>query len=141
VDPVWEARSDWDIFKSIARKFSEVAQGELGVEEDVVLTPLLHDTPGELGQPLDVKDWKTGACEPIPGKTMPSVTVVERDYPNTYKRFTALGPLMIKLGNGGKGIAWNAEAEVADLRELNRAVADQGPTQGMPAIEKDIDAA
>ena len=36
---------------------------------------------------------------------MPAVTVVERDYPNLYKRFTALGPLMAKLGNGGKGIA------------------------------------
>jgi nitrate reductase alpha subunit len=33
--------------------------------------------------------------------------VVERDYPNVYKRFTALGPLMDKLGNGGKGIGWN----------------------------------
>jgi nitrate reductase alpha subunit len=33
--------------------------------------------------------------------------VVERDYPNVYKRFTALGPLMAKVGNGGKGIAWN----------------------------------
>jgi nitrate reductase alpha subunit len=47
-----------------------------------------------------------------PGKTMPAVTVVERDYPNLYKRFTSLGPLMDKLGNGGKGIAWNTEHEV-----------------------------
>ena len=141
VDPVWEARSDWDIFKSIARKFSEIAVGELGVEQDIVLTPLLHDTPGELGQPHDVKDWKTGACEPIPGKTMPSVSVVERDYPNVYKRFTALGPLMTRLGNGGKGIAWNTHAEVDDLRELNHAVAAEGATKGMPAIEKDIHAA
>jgi len=141
VDPVWEARSDWDIFKSIARKLSDVVDGELGVEHDVVLTPLLHDTPGELGQPLDVKDWKTGACEPAPGKTMPTVTVVERDYPNLYRRFTALGPLMSKLGNGGKGIAWNTEAEVDDLRELNRPVSAQGPTNGMPTIETDIQAA
>jgi len=141
VDPVWEARSDWDIFKSIARKLADVVDGELGVEHDVVLTPLLHDTPGELGQPLDVKDWKTGACEPVPGKTMPGVTVVERDYPNIYKRFTALGPLMSKLGNGGKGIAWNTEAEVDDLRELNRPVSAEGPTNGMPSIERDIQAA
>jgi nitrate reductase alpha subunit len=141
VDPVWESRSDWDIFKSIAHKFSEVAVGELGVARDVVLTPLLHDTPGELGQAREVKDWKRGACEPIPGKTMPSVTVVERDYPNVYKRFTALGPLMTRLGNGGKGIAWNTDAEVEDLRVLNHAVAAEGPTRGMPAIDKDIHAA
>jgi nitrate reductase / nitrite oxidoreductase, alpha subunit len=141
VDPVWEARSDWDIFKSIAKKFSQVVPGHLGVEHDVVLTPLLHDLPGELGQALDVKDWKTGACEPVPGKTMPSVTLVERDYPNTYTRFTALGPLMAKIGNGGKGISWNTEAEVDDLRELNRPVTAEGPTEGMPKIERDIDAA
>ena len=41
--------------------------------------------------------------------TSPSV---ERDYPNVYKRFTALGPLMGKVGNGGKGIAWNTQTEV-----------------------------
>jgi nitrate reductase alpha subunit len=85
----------------------------------VVLTPLLHDTPGELGQAFEVKEWKKGDCEPVPGKTMPSVAIVERDYPNTNKRFIALGPLMTKLGNGGKGISWNTEAEVEDLRELN----------------------
>jgi nitrate reductase / nitrite oxidoreductase, alpha subunit len=141
VDPVWEARSDWDIFKSIARKFSEVSEGELGVEQDVVLTPLLHDTPGELGQAFEVKEWKKGHCEPVPGKTMPSVAIVERDYPNTYKRFIALGPLMTKLGNGGKGISWNTEAEVEDLRELNRPTIADGPTKGLPRIERDIDAA
>ena len=69
-----------------------------------MLTPLMHDSPGELGADAPVRDWKKGECEPIPGKTMPAVTVVERDYPNTYARFTALGPLMDKLGNDGKGI-------------------------------------
>ena len=102
-DPVWECKSDWDIYKDIAKTFSEVAPEVLGVEKDVVLTPILHDTPGEIAQPYDVKDWKRGDIDPIPGKTMPNVAVVERDYPNLYKRFTALGPLMNKLGNGGKG--------------------------------------
>jgi nitrate reductase alpha subunit len=37
----------------------------------------------------------------VPGKTMPSLIVVERDYPNTFKKYTALGPLMSKVGNGG----------------------------------------
>jgi molybdopterin-dependent oxidoreductase-like protein len=103
VDPVCEARSDWEIYKAIARKFSELAPEVLGVERDVVLTPLLHDTPAEMAQALDVKDWARGECEPVPGKTTPAVTVVERDYPNLYRRLTSLGPLMSKLGNGGKG--------------------------------------
>ncbi len=141
VDPVWGSRTDWDIYKGIAKKFSEIAPEVLGVEKDVVLTPILHDSPGELAQPFDVKDWKRGETEPVPGLTMPQVAVVERDYPNLYKRFTALGPLMEKLGNGGKGIAWETAHEVELLRALNGAVLDDGPAKGQPKIETDIDAA
>jgi len=67
--------------------------------------------------------------------------VVERDYPNTYRRFTALGPLADRLGNGGKGISWNTETEVKGLGALNRRVNDGGPTDGRPRIDSDIDAA
>ena len=66
--------------------------------------------------------------------------MVERDYPNVYKRFTALGPLMDKAGNGGKGIGWNTQTEVRQLGELNGLVAAEGATRGMPRIETDIDA-
>jgi len=140
VDPAWEAKSDWDIYKGIAKKFSEVCVGHLGVEKDVVLTPLMHDTPAELAQAIGVVGWKRGECELLPGKTAPAITVVERDYPNTYKRFTALGPLMDKIGNGGKGIAWNTQDEVQALRELNGAVRDEGVSKGMAEIATDIDA-
>jgi nitrate reductase alpha subunit len=140
VDPAWQSRSDWEIYKGFAKKFSELCVGHLGVEQEVVLTPLMHDTPGELGQPLGVSDWKRGECELIPGKTAPSISIVERDYPNVYKRFTALGPLMNKLGNGGKGINWNTQIEVKQLGELNGIVRDEGVTKGMPKIETDIDA-
>ncbi len=140
VDPVWECRSDWEIYKTIAKKFSEVAPEVLGVETDVVLVPILHDTPAEIAQATDVKDWKSGETNPIPGKTMPGIAVVERDYPNVYKRFTALGPLMDKLGNGGKGIAWNTQHEVEYLARLNGVVTEEGPTKGMPRIDSDIDA-
>jgi len=139
-DPAWEARSDWDIFKGIAKAFSEVAPEVLGEEKDVVLVPILHDTPTELAQGIDVKDWKQSETEPVPGKTMPTVAVVERNYPELYKRFTALGPLMDKLGNGGKGIAWNTEDEVELLGKLNGVVTEEGSTKGRPRIESDIDA-
>jgi nitrate reductase alpha subunit len=141
VDPVWESRSDWETYKTIAKRFSELAVGHLGVERDVVLTPIQHDTPAEIAQPFDVKDWKKGECDLVPGVTAPQIAVVERDYPNTYRRFTALGPLADKLGNGGKGISWNTDVEVKGLGELNYRVSDGGPTQGRPRIETDIDAA
>jgi nitrate reductase alpha subunit len=139
-DPAWEARSDWDIFKGLAKTFSTIAPEVLGIEEDTVLVPILHDTAGELAQPFDVADWKTGAIDPIPGKTMPDVAVVKRDYPNLYKHFTALGPLLAKLGNGGKGIGWNTAHEVEALGRLNGTVTEDGPTKGMPRIDTDIDA-
>jgi nitrate reductase alpha subunit len=135
VDPVWESRSDWEIYKAIAKRFAELAPGQLGVERDVVLTPIMHDTPGELAQPFAVQDWKHGDCAPIPGRTMPNVTVVERDYPATYEKFTSLGPLMDKLGNGGKGIGWQTQHEVDQLGQLNGVNA-----AGRPRIVSDIDA-
>ncbi len=141
VDPVWESKSDWEIYKGIAKTFSDIAPELLGVEQDVVLVPIQHDTANEIAQPFDVEDWGTGIVEPVPGKTMANVAVVERDYPNLYKRFTALGPLMDKLGNGGKGIGWNTGVEVENLRKLNGVVTAEGPTQGMPRIETAIDAA
>jgi nitrate reductase alpha subunit len=141
VDPAWQSRSDWEIYKGFAKKFSDVCVGHLGVEKELVLTPLMHDSPAELAQALDVKDWKRGECELIPGKTAPQMAVVERDYPNVYKRFTALGPLMNKVGNGGKGIAWNTQTEVTQLGQLNGNTTAEGVTLGMPKIETDIDAA
>ena len=135
VDPVWQARSDWEIYKGFAKAFSEVCVGHLGVEKEVVLTPLLHDTPTELAQPLGVKEWKKGQCELVPGKTAPQVAVVERDYPAVYKRFTSLGPLMGKAGNGGKGIAWNTQTEVQQLGDLNGL-----DDEGRPRIVSDVDA-
>ena len=140
VDPVWQSKSDWEIYKGFAKKFSELCEGHLGVEQEMVLTPMQHDSPGELAQPFDVKDWKRGECELIPGKTGPQMQVVERDYPNVYKRFTAVGPLLNKIGNGGKGIAWDTKLEVTQLGQLSGVVTEPGVTQGMPRINSDIDA-
>lgn len=140
VDPAWQAKSDWEIYKGFAKRFSELCDGHLGVEKEMVLTPMQHDSPGELAQPFDVKDWKRGECELIPGKTAPQMQVVERDYPNVFKRFTAVGPLLNKIGNGGKGIAWNTDIEVTQLGQLSGLVTEPGVTLGMPRIHSDIDA-
>ncbi|WP_144392739.1 nitrate reductase subunit alpha [Pleionea sediminis] len=141
VDPAWEARSDWDIFKGIAKKFSETVEGHLGVEQDLVTLPILHDTPAEIAQPFGVKSWWKGECDLIPGKTAPAMVQVERDYPNTYKRFTSIGPLLEMLGNGGKGISWDTKEEVKFLGDLNLRHTEQGANEGRPKLESAIDAA
>ncbi|WP_044155663.1 hypothetical protein, partial [Escherichia coli] len=56
-----------------------------------------------------------------------------------YERFTPLGPLMDKLGNGGKGTSWNTQDESDYLGKLNYTKRD-GPAQGRPLIDTDIDA-
>ena len=38
-----------------------------------MLTPIQHDTAGELAQPFEVKDWKKGECELVPGVTAPQI--------------------------------------------------------------------
>nr|WP_315595428.1 nitrate reductase subunit alpha [uncultured Cupriavidus sp.] len=141
VQPLWESKTDWEIYKAIAKKFTEIAGPYLGTREDLVCTPLLHDTPGELGQPFEPKDWKHGECDLIPGKTAPSMTVVERNYADIYKKFTSIGPLLDKLGNGGKGINWNTEHEVHEIGHLSKTVAEPGVSYGRPRLETAIDAA
>ncbi|MCU7858586.1 MAG: nitrate reductase subunit alpha, partial [Candidatus Thiodiazotropha sp. (ex Lucinoma kastoroae)] len=139
VDPAWESRSDWQIFKTIAKKFSELAEIHLGTRKDVVALPMQHDSPMALAQPLgEVKDWKRGECEPVPGKTLPLLKVVERDYANTYKKYTSLGPLLTKIGNGVKGLDWNTEVEYEQLKELNGVIKEEGVSQGLPSLEEDI---
>jgi nitrate reductase alpha subunit len=138
VSPAWESKTDWQIFKTIAQRFSELAAKHLGTRKDLVAIPMMHDSPLELAQPFGVKDWKKGECEPVPGKTMPILKLVERDYANTYKKFTALGPLMVKLGNNVKGIDWNTEREYEELKQVNYAVKEDGVSKGMPSLGEDI---
>ena len=84
-------------------------------------------------RPLDVKDWKRGECEPVAGKTMPAVTVVERDYPNLYKRFTSLGPAHVQARQRrqGHGVEYRARGRLPQTSERRRhgRGADQGAAQ------------
>ena len=72
----------------------------------------------------------TGECEldTRPDRSQYGM-LVERDYPNLYKKFTSVGPLLEKLGNGGKGIGWNTDEEVELLRQLNHTVDEEGVSQ------------
>ncbi|MCL4255215.1 MAG: molybdopterin-dependent oxidoreductase, partial [Anaerolineae bacterium] len=92
VPPVWEAKSDWAIFREIAKSTSETAKKHFPhVMKDIVNLALMHDSKAEIAQP-DVKDWSKGECEMIPGKTMHNIAFVERDYTDIYNKFISLGP-------------------------------------------------
>ena len=72
---------------------------------DIIAAPLAHDTPAEIAQP-QMRDWSRGEIEAIPGKTMPALRVVTRDYANVYHHFTAFGPLARANGLGAHGTSY-----------------------------------
>ena len=101
VPPCWESKSDWAIFRDLAKVTSHLAAKHIPEPlTDVVLTPLLHDTPAEISQ-RHVRDWARGECEAIPGQTMPQITIVQRDYVGVYDKFVALGR---SFRDGGLGV-------------------------------------
>ncbi|MFJ7153349.1 nitrate reductase subunit alpha [Streptomyces sp. NPDC101118] len=136
VDPPWQARSDYDAFLGLARRFGELAAGHLGVRKDLVATALQHDTPGgEMAQPGGVAlDWSKGECVPVPGRTMYNLTVVERDYGAVGEKFAALGPLVDTLGVTTKAITFDVAEEVGYLGAKNGTVRG-GVADGRPRLD------
>ena len=122
VPPNWESRSDWDIFRSFAQRLSKLAETHLPEPvQDLVCSPLGHDSPAEIAQP-EVKDWAKGECDPIPGKTMPAMKVVERDYVNLYNRFISFGPTARNKGIGAHGVHWQIEDMYDEMLETHPTV-------------------
>lgn len=136
IDPPWETRTDWDIFARIAESFSRMSKTHLGVRRDIVAVPLMHDSPDELAQiAAPVRDWTRGECEPEPGRTMPRLVVVERDYPAVHAKMTALGPLPETAGAAWKGVSVVPHEEVVELAERHGKVRT-GPAVGRPRMER-----
>ena len=103
VAPCWESKSDWEIFKQIAKKVSQLAVKHFpNPVADVVAKPLAHDTAAEISQP-QIKNWIHGEIEAIPGKTMPGLQIVHRDYKNLYNQYISFGPLAREKGLGAHG--------------------------------------
>ncbi|WP_030546881.1 nitrate reductase subunit alpha [Streptomyces albus] len=134
ISPPWQARTDYDTFLTIADRFSELAKDHLGTRTDVLAVPLTHDTPDELAQPGGiVRDWKTGACEPVPGRTMPKLVTIERDYAAVADKMRAVGPLLDTLGTTTKGVTVHPNREIGELRRRNGAVRG-GAADGRPSL-------
>ncbi|GGK72324.1 nitrate reductase subunit alpha [Ornithinimicrobium pekingense] len=141
IAPPWQAKSDWEAWKVIARRFSELAVDHLGTRKDVVTKPLWHDTPEAMATVHGrVQDWRTGEVEPVPGRTMPVVAEVERDYTAVYDKMTAIGPLLEKVGMLTKGVKYEVGREVDILRRRNGTV-HGGVADGQPRVETDIQVA
>lgn len=136
VDPLWESRSDWDIYRTIAEVFSDMAKTHLpGIYKDLVTTPLSHDSISEIAQPYgEVKDWRKGEIEAVPGKTMPNLTVVERDYTKIHDKYITLGPNLATGKVGAHGVSFSVAEEYEELKRLNGTDYDDTIKNGLPKL-------
>jgi nitrate reductase alpha subunit len=141
VPPCWESRSDWDIFRGLAKRVSQLAERHLPVPvKDLVASPLAHDTPDEISQP-SVKDWGKGECEAIPGKTMAHLNIVERDYVNLYNQYISLGPMARKNGMGAHGVKYAIEDFYDEVVNDRTHVIEEWNGQRYPSLKRAEDAA
>lgn len=139
VAPQWESKSDWETFKGLAKTFSDMAKTQFkGPVNDIVTTPLMHDSPEELAQPYgQVKDWSRGEADPIPGKTMPRIHTVSRDYAAVYDKMVSLGPWVKEKPFGTKGINFSVAEEYEKLKRILGVSDKEGITKGCPDISSD----
>ncbi len=137
IDPPWEAKTDFEAFTLLARRLSELSRGHLDTRKDLVAVPLQHDTPGQTAQPGGVvRDWARGETEPVPGRTMPAMQIVERDYTAIADKLATVGPLADRLGFTVKNVTYDVTDAVRLLAQAG-GVYDSGPAAGRPAIDTD----
>lgn len=118
INPPWEARTDFQVFRDLADAFSQMATKWLGTQTDLITAPLGHDSPDELNMPNGVvPDWETEGM--IPGKNMAKLVQVERDYTKVYEKWTHLGPLTGKLGTGVHGTSYDVSKQVEEIGKIN----------------------
>lgn len=138
IPPVWESKTDWAIFREIARVTSEVAQKHMPEPiVDLVNLPINHDTPGEIAQP-NIKDWFTGECEPVPGKSMHNIVTVERDYSQLYNKFISLGD-NVRNGIGAHGTSFMVD-DYYDQMLLGDKRLNTISGKTYPSIKEDVEA-
>lgn len=137
VNPLWESRSDWDIYRQLSEVFSEMAKSQLpGVYKDVVMSPLGHDSISEISQPMGlVKDWTKGEVPAIPGKTMPNFTIVERDYTQIHHKYSSLGPNLATGKAGAHGVSFSVAEEYEELKKISGVHYDESIRHGLPKLQ------
>ncbi len=59
VDAPGRRQSDWEIYKGFAKSLERSVRRPPGRGRGGA-HPIMHDSPAELAQPFDVKDWKKG---------------------------------------------------------------------------------
>ena len=141
IAPVWESKTDWEIFRALAKATSDLAKTHFSEpQKDIVTAPLAHDTADEITQP-HIKDWYLGETEAVPGKTMHKLAVVDRDYTKIYEKFITLGDNIKSTGLSAHGNHYQCDDVYEEMIESNHFPVRKMDGKVYPSIEEDIDAA
>jgi nitrate reductase alpha subunit len=140
IAPVWESKTDWEIFRNIAFATSKLAKTHFNEpQKDIITSPLSHDTPDEITQPT-IKDWYLGECEAIPGKTTHKMVIVDRDYTKIYDKFITLGPNVKTKGLGAHGNHYNCEDFYDEMITSNYFPTEKIDGKVYPSLKEDLSA-
>ncbi len=141
IAPVWESKSDWEIFREIARNTSELAAKHFKEpQKDIITVPLSHDSIDEVSQP-EVKDWYLGECEAIPGKNMHKLAIVDREYVQIYHKFISLGENVKSQGMGAHGVHYKCEDVYDEMIDSAHFPVEKWNEKSYPSLKEDIWAA
>jgi len=140
IPPVWESKTDCDIFRELAKATSEAAERYFpGTHTDIVASAIGHDSPGEIAQPT-IQDWYRGEREPVPGKTTHHLTVVERDYTRLHENFITLGDRIRETGLGAHGNPYRCDDAYDEMVESNHFPVERANGRALPSV-KDAESA
>ena len=137
IPPVWESKTDWNIFRDLAKATSEAAARYFpGTHKDIVASPIAHDSAGEIAQPT-IRDWYHDECEPVLGETTHNLTVVERDYTRLYERFITLGERIRTNGLGAHGNPYQCADAYDEMVVSNHFPVERSNGSVRPSVKED----
>lgn len=140
IPPVWESKTDWQIFQELAKKVQDMSKTYLPeVMTDVINVPLSHDSKDEMSQ-MHLQDWSKGECEAIPGETMHKIVFKERDYTKIYDKFISLGKGVAENGLGAHGNHYMCEDVYEEMLEHRNKITKWDDGTEYPSLAGDIEA-
>ena len=126
--------------QGLREEVQRAGPGHLGVEKEVVLTPLMHDSPAELAQPFGVSGLEARRVRTDSRQDRAADRGGRARLPERVQALHGAGPADEQGRQRRQGHRLEHPDEVEQLGQLNGQVTDAGVTQGMPKIDTDIDA-
>lgn len=138
IAPVWESKTDWEIFRNIALATSKTAEKHFAeLKKDIITVPLSHDSSDEVSQ-SNIKDWYEGECEPTPGKTTQKLVIVSRDYTKLYEKFITLGENVKSKGLNAHGNQYQCEDFYEEMITSPAFPKEKLNGKVLPSLKEDV---